>query len=194
MKNFELLEDPELIKDYKEGNEFAFNVLMRRHKKEIFQRIYLIIKDKTIAEDILQDTFIKIVRSIKTDVYNEDGKFLPWAITVARNLCLDYKRKERRPKYLCYHVPMPENFSKQSTTIKCRISEKQLQQQIEYIIDQLPQVQKEVIKYRHFDEMSFKEIATAMGASVNTTTGRMRYALLNLSKLIGNKRSCFTNA
>lgn len=192
--NFELLEDLELIKYYKEGNEFAFDVLVRRHKKEIFQRIYLIIKDKTIAEDILQDTFIKIVRSIKTDVYNEDGKFLPWAITVARNLCLDYKRRERRPKYLCCHVPMPENFSKQSTTIKCRISEKQLQQQIEYILNQLPQAQKEVIKYRHFEEMSFKEIATAMGTSVNTTTGRMRYALLNLSKLIGDNRSCFTNA
>jgi RNA polymerase sigma-70 factor (ECF subfamily) len=89
---------------------------------------------------------------------------------------------------------MPENFSKQSTTIKCRLSERQLQQQVEYILNQLPQVQRDVIKYRHFEEMTFKEIADAMGTSVNTTTGRMRYALLNLSRLIGENRSSFVNA
>jgi RNA polymerase sigma-70 factor (ECF subfamily) len=144
-----------------------------------------------IAEDILQDTFIKIVRSIKEGIYNEDGRFLPWAITIARNLCLDHKRREKRPKYFCYHVPMPGNFSKQSTTIRCRISERQLQQQMEYVLNQLPEVQREVIRCRHFEEMSFKEIAEAMGTSVNTTTGRMRYALLNLSKLIGENRILF---
>jgi RNA polymerase sigma-70 factor (ECF subfamily) len=89
---------------------------------------------------------------------------------------------------------MPENFSKQSTTIKCRISERQLQQQIEYILSQLPQLQREVIQYRHFEDMSFKEIAVMMRTSVNTTTGRMRYALLNLNKLIGENRSAFSNA
>lgn len=91
-------------------------------------------------------------------------------------------------------MPVPENFSRQSTTIKCRISEKQLQQQIDFILSQLPQVQRDVIKYRHFEEMSFKEIAMTMGTTVNTTTGRMRYALSKLNKLIGNNRSYFTNA
>lgn len=194
MMNFENLEDHELIKYYRQGFEPAFAVLVRRHRKEIFQRIYSIVKDRMIADDILQDTFIKIVRSINEGIYNEGGKFLPWALTIARNLCLDRKRKEKRPKHFCYHVPLPENFSKQSTTTRCRISERQLQQQIEYILNQLPQVQREVIWYRHFEEMSFKEIADAMGTSVNTTTGRMRYALLNLNKLIGNNRSTFTNA
>jgi RNA polymerase sigma factor (sigma-70 family) len=194
MKDFENVEDHQLIKSFKEGNDFAFEMLIRRHRKEIFQRICLIVKDKTIAEDILQDSLIKIVRSIRSDIYNEGGRFLPWALTVARNLCLDYKRKTKRPKYFCYHVPMPENFSKQSTTIKCRMSEEELQQQIEYILNQLPPIQREVIKYRHYDDMSFKEIAMAMGTSVNTTTGRMRYALLNLSKLIGDNRSSFVNA
>lgn len=193
MINFEILEDHELVKFYKQGNEIAFDVLVRRHRKEIFQRIFLIMKDKVIAEDILQDTFIKIVRSVREDIYNEGGKFLPWALTVARNLCLDHKRKERRPKHFSYHVPLPENFSSQSTTIKCRISEKQLQQQVEYILNCLPRVQRDVIKYRHFEEMSFKQIAMAMGTSVNTTTGRMRYALLNLNKLIGSNRSSFVN-
>ena len=193
MRSFESAEDHELIKYYKEGNEVAFDVLVRRHSKEIFQRICFIIKDKTIAEDILQDTFIKIVRSIKSDVYNEDGKFLPWAITVARNLCLDHKRKEKGPKHFWYHVARPKNFSSQSTTIKCRISERQLQQQVDYILNQLPPTQRAVIKYRHFEEMSYKEIASLMGTSVNTTTGRMRYALLTLNKLIGGNRSIFVN-
>lgn len=193
MINFEVLKDHELVKRYKEGNEIAFDVLVRRHSKEIFQRICFIIKDKTISEDILQDTFIKIVRSIKSDVYNEDGKFLPWAITIARNICLDYKRKQKSPKHFCYHVSMPENFSSQSTTIKCRISERQLQQQVDYILNQLPAEQRAVIKYRHFEEMSYKEIASIMGTSVNTTTGRMRYALLSLNKLIGENRSYFVN-
>lgn len=194
MMNFELLEDHELVSYYKQGFEIAFTTLVQRHKKEIFQRICLIVKDSMLAEDVLQDAFIKIVRSINDGVYNEGGKFLPWALTVARNLCFDYKRKEKRPKHFCCHVPMPGNFSKQSTTIRCRISERQLQQQIEYILSQLPQLQREVIQYRHFEEMSFKEIAVMMGTSVNTTTGRMRYALLNLNKLIGENRSAFTNA
>lgn len=193
MTNFESAEDRELIRYYKEGSEIAFDVLVRRHSKEIFQRICFIIKDKTSAEDILQDTFVKIVRSIRSDIYNEDGKFLPWAITVARNLCLDYKRKEKSPKHFCYHVEMPENFSSQSTTIKCRISERQLQQQVDHILNQLPATQRAVIKYRHFEEMSYKEIASLMGTSVNTTTGRMRYALLTLNKLIGSSRSTFVN-
>jgi RNA polymerase sigma-70 factor (ECF subfamily) len=193
MINLEKLKDEELIQSYLHGNDLAFDVLIRRHKKDIFQRIYLIIKDRTIAEDILQDTLIKIVRSVQSGVYNDGGKFLPWALTVARNVCLDHKRKTKAPKHFCYHVPIPENFSAQSTSIKCRISERQLQQQIETILNKLPSVQREVIKYRHFDEMSFKEIASAMGTSVNTTTGRMRYALLHLNKLIGDNRSAFTN-
>lgn len=194
MKNFENLEDHELIRRYKEGFESAFEVLVRRHKKEILQRIYLMVKDKMVAEDILQDSFIKIVRSIREGIYNEGGKFLPWALTVARNLCLDYKRKGKSSKHFYYHVSIPENFSNHSTTINCRISEKQLQQQVEFILNQLPQVQRQVIKYRHFDDMSFKEIASTMGSTINTTTGRMRYALLKLNKLIGENRSSFTNA
>lgn len=188
MMNYKKIGDRELVKFYMDGNESAFNVLVNRHRKEIYQRIYFIIRDKMIAEDILQDTFIRIVRSIRAGGYNEEGRFLPWAITVARNLCLDYKRRAKCPKFLCDDLFVPEFYSKQSTTIKCRMSESQLQQQIENILNQLPESQREVIKYRHYEDMSFKEISMAMGTNVNTTMGRMRYGLQNLNRIIGSNR------
>lgn len=191
MMNLEALDDHALVKSYIDGNEFAFNVLVKRHRKEIYQRIYFIVRDKMIAEDILQDTFIRIIRSIQGKSYNEEGRFLPWAITVARNLCLDYKRKAKGPKFLPYDLLQTGFSNNLSTSIKCRITENQLQQQIEFILNQLPEVQRTVIKYRHYEEMSFKEISSAMGTNVNTTMGRMRYGLKTLNKMICNSRADF---
>ena len=188
MMNLEVVDDQGLVKAYLQGNELAFTVLVKRHKKEIYQRIYFIVRDKVVAEDILQDTFIRIVRSIQGGGYNEEGRFLPWATTVARNLCLDYKRKIKGSRFLSYELVQTELTSKQNTSIKCRISENQLQQQIEYILNQLPESQRTVIKYRHYEEMSFKEISSAMGTNVNTTMGRMRYGLKTLNKIICNGR------
>ena len=186
--NLEALGDQDLVKAYIEGNELAFSVLVKRHRKEIYQRIYFIVRDKVVAEDILQDTFIRIVRSIQGRSYNEEGRFLPWAITVARNLCLDHKRRTKGPRFLSYDLLRSDFSSGESTSIKCRISENQLQQQIEFILNQLPEVQRDVIKYRHYEEMSFKEISFAMGTNVNTTMGRMRYGLKTLNKIICNGR------
>jgi len=186
MMNLDTLVDPDLVRSYIEGSELAFNVLVKRYKKEIYQRIYFIVRDKMIAEDILQDTFIRIVRSIQGGSYNEEGRFLPWAITVARNLCLDYKRKMKGAKFLYYDLLPIEFTSTQSTAMKCRISENQLQEQIDNILNRLPEAQRTVIKYRHFEEMSFKEISSAMGTNVNTTMGRMRYGLRTLNKMICN--------
>src|SRR6478672_10585178 len=118
MMNLEALGDRDLVKSYIEGNELAFNVLVKRHRKEIYQRIYFIVRDKVVAEDILQDTFIRIVRSIQGRGYNEEGRFLPWAVTVARNLCLDYKRKTKSAKCLPYDFSLSDFYSKHSTTIK----------------------------------------------------------------------------
>lgn len=188
MMNLEALGDRDLVKSYIEGNELAFNVLVKRHRKEIYQRIYFIVRDKVVAEDILQDTFIRIVRSIQGRGYNEEGRFLPWAVTVARNLCLDYKRKTKGSRFLSYDLLQSDFSSRESTSIKCRISEKQLQQQIEFILNQLPEVQRDVIKYRHYEEMSFKEISSAMGTNVNTTMGRMRYGLKTLNRIICSGR------
>jgi RNA polymerase sigma factor (sigma-70 family) len=191
---YEKLGDHELVHHYIGGNERAFNVLVKRHRKEIYHRIYFIVKDKMIAEDILQDTFIRIVRSIRGGSYNEEGRFLPWAIAVAKNLCLDYKRKTKSARLISYDLVVPELSSKQSVTMKCRISEGQLQQQMEYILNQLPDVQRTVIRYRHYEEMSFKEISSVMGTNVNTTMGRMRYGLKSLNRMICNNRSTFSNA
>jgi RNA polymerase sigma-70 factor (ECF subfamily) len=188
MMNLEALGDRDLVKSYIEGNELAFNVLVKRHRKEIYQRIYFIVRDKVVAEDILQDTFIRIVRSIQGRGYNEEGRFLPWAVTVARNLCLDYKRKTKGSRFLSYDLLQSDLSSRESTSIKCRISENQLQQQIEFILNQLPEVQRDVIKYRHYEEMSFKEISSAMGTNVNTTMGRMRYGLKTLNRIICSGR------
>ena len=185
--NLETLDDQELVKVYLEGNELAFNVLVKRHRKEIYQRIYFIVRDKVVAEDILQDTLIRVVRSIQGRSYNEEGRFLPWAMTVARNLCLDYKRKTKGPRFLSYDLFQSEFSSRQSTSMKCRISENQLQEQIELILNQLPEAQRAVIKYRHYEEMSFKQISSAMGTNVNTTMGRMRYGLRTLNKIICNR-------
>lgn len=186
--NLEALGDRDLVKSYIEGNELAFNVLVKRHRKEIYQRIYFIVRDKVVAEDILQDTFIRIVRSIQGRGYNEEGRFLPWAVTVARNLCLDYKRKTKGSRFLSYDLLQSDLSSRESTSIKCRISENQLQQQIELILNKLPEVQRDVIKYRHYEEMSFKEISSAMGTNVNTTMGRMRYGLKTLNRIICSGR------
>ena len=186
--NLEALGDRDLVKSYIEGNELAFNVLVKRHRKEIYQRIYFIVRDKVVAEDILQDTFIRIVRSIQGRGYNEEGRFLPWAVTVARNLCLDYKRKTKGSRFLSYDLLQSDLSSRESTSIKCRISENQLHQQIELILNKLPEVQREVIKYRHYEEMSFKEISSAMGTNVNTTMGRMRYGLKTLNRIICSGR------
>ena len=186
--NLEALGDRDLVKSYIEGNELAFNVLVKRHRKEIYQRIYFIVRDKVVAEDILQDTFIRIVRSIQGRGYNEEGRFLPWAVTVARNLCLDYKRKAKGSRFLSYDLLQSDLSSRESTSIKCRISENQLHQQIELILNKLPEVQRDVIKYRHYEEMSFKEISSAMGTNVNTTMGRMRYGLKTLNRIICSGR------
>ena len=192
MMNLEKLDDRLLLKCYRRGDNSALGVLLRRHKNKIYQKIYLIIRDKVTADDLLQDTFIRIMNSVRSVNYNEEGKFLPWALTVAKNLCFDHKRKMKCPKH--YRFSLPENLSRYSTTIKCRISEEQLQQQIESMLNKLTEVQKTVIKYRHFEEMSYKEISLAMGTSINTATGRMRYALINLNRLIGENRGTFMNA
>lgn len=191
MLNLKGAEDHELIKYYTGGNKLAFDILIDRHRKEMYKRICVIIKDQTIAEDILQDTFIRMMRSIHSGNYNEGGKFLPWALTIARNICIDYKRRNKRLRHFSSHFSIPDNYSRQTTTIRCRISETQLKQQVELILSKLPENQRTVIQYRHFEEMSFKQISQMMGTNMNTTMGRMRYGLKSLNKMIGGNRSVF---
>lgn len=179
-----LVSDGALVSLYQNGNEKAFELLVKRHKSKVYTAIYLIVKDSYIAEDLLQDTFIKAITTIKTNRYNEEGKFLPWIVRIAHNLAIDYFRKEKRyPTVILEdgsNVFDTLNFSEdsvESVQIKMETHEK-----LKEMIQKLPEQQKEVLLMRHYADMSFQEIAEATGVSINTALGRMRYALINLRK------------
>jgi len=176
--------DSQLVSLYQSGNEGAFEVLLRRHKSRIYTAIYLIVKDRYVAEDLLQDTFIKAINVIKSGRYNEEGKFLPWVSRIAHNLAIDHFRScKRHPEVVLEdgsRVFDTMQFSESSfETIQLRQDTKT---RLRALIKELPKEQKEVLIMRHFLQMSFQEIADRTGVSINTALGRMRYALINLRK------------
>jgi RNA polymerase sigma factor (sigma-70 family) len=185
MNNQTILDDSLLVRSYMKGDESAFETLLIRHKERVFSYIMMTMRDTQLAEDIFQDTFIKVVRTLKSGKYNEEGKFLPWVMRIAHNLMIDYFRKNKRmpttnenDEYDIFGTIKNDelNFEEQ-------ISKKQLKSDLRELIRELPSEQKEVIMLRHFCGMSFKEIADRTGVSINTALGRMRYALINLRKL-----------
>lgn len=176
--------DSELIRLYREGNEEAFKELLNRHKARVYTTVYLIVKDKYIAEDLLQEAFIKAIKTIKSGRYNEEGKFLPWITRIAHNLAIDYFRKDRR-----YPTVILEDGSKVFNTLEFAEDSfesaqirKDTHARLRDLIQELPPAQKEVLIMRHYMDMSFQEIADATDVSINTALGRMRYALINLRK------------
>ncbi|WP_025765084.1 RNA polymerase sigma factor [Dyadobacter tibetensis] len=176
--------DSELVTLYIRGNEKAFEKLVQRHKSRIYTTIYLIVKDQYVAEDLLQDTFIKAVDTIKSGRYNDEGKFLPWIIRIAHNLAIDYFRRDKRYPNVVFEdgssVFNTLDFSEDSVeSIQIR---QETHEQLREMIQKLPEVQKQVLIMRHYEDMSFQEIADATGVSINTALGRMRYALINLRK------------
>jgi RNA polymerase sigma-70 factor (ECF subfamily) len=176
--------DSELVTLYIRGNEKAFEKLVQRHKSRIYTTIYLIVKDQYVAEDLLQDTFIKAVDTIKGRRYNDEGKFLPWIIRIAHNLAIDYFRRDKRYPNVVFEdgssVFNTLDFSEDSVeSIQIR---QETHEQLREMIQRLPDVQKQVLIMRHYEDMSFQEIADATGVSINTALGRMRYALINLRK------------
>ncbi len=178
-------QDRELIKGFMAGNDHCFEVLLSRYKAKVFTTIYLIVKDRCIAEDLFQDVMIKVVRMIRSGKYNEEGKFLPWVIRIARNLAIDHFRKvQRNPiqreseDYDIFNsVPQTEGSSEE------KIIRDENARYIRELIQQLPDKQREVLIMRSYADLSFKEIAALTDVSINTALGRMRYALLNLKKL-----------
>tara|TARA_R110002124_G_scaffold10890_3_gene53201 strand:+ start:206 stop:805 length:600 start_codon:yes stop_codon:yes gene_type:complete len=179
-----LVSDSELVTLYIRGNGKAFEKLVQRHKSRIYTTIYLIVKDQYVAEDLLQDTFIKAVDTIKSGRYNEEGKFLPWIIRIAHNLAIDYFRRDKRYPNVVFEdgssVFNTLDFSEDSVeSIQIR---QETHEQLREMIQKLPDVQKQVLIMRHYEDMSFQEIADATGVSINTALGRMRYALINLRK------------
>ncbi|MCH7512802.1 MAG: sigma-70 family RNA polymerase sigma factor [Bacteroidetes bacterium] len=178
------LSDSELVALYQNGNEEAFEELVNRYKARIFTSIYLIVKDNYLAEDILQETFIKAINTIKRGKYNEEGKFLPWIMRIAHNLAVDHFRKSKRFPVVVMEDGSPVfntvNFSEAPfETVQIQ---KEIQDKVRYLIQDLPDTQKQVLIMRHYMDLSFQEIADTTGVSINTALGRMRYALINLRK------------
>jgi RNA polymerase sigma-70 factor (ECF subfamily) len=184
------LDDHALIKSYILGNEKAFEVLLMRYKNKIYRSIVVKVKDNDLADDLFQDTFIKIINTIKVGNYNEEGKFLPWATRIAQNSVIDYFRKVNRVKFVRESSSLKEDFnifsliSSNEDNVLQKMSKKEVLDQMVELVNFLPQSQQEMIQMRIFQDMSFKEIAEIKSISINTALGRMRYALLNLRKLI----------
>ncbi len=178
-------QDRDLIKGFMAGNDRCFDELLSRYKSKIFTTIYLIVKDREIAEDLFQDVMIKIVRMIRAGKYNEEGKFLPWVVRIARNLAIDHFRKVQRNPIQRESEDYDVFHSAQRSEGSCedQIIREENARYIRTLIQQLPEKQREVLVMRSYADLSFKEIADITDVSINTALGRMRYALLNLQKL-----------
>ena len=185
------LKDKELVKKFIEGDSYALEKLIYRHKDKVYTYIYFIVKNEKIAEDIFQDTFIKVINSLKKGRYNEQGVFVSWVIRIAHNLTIDYFRKETRmPTYSNDANNDTDLFNSKDLaedTIEDIMIQDQIAKDVRRIVDELPDEQKEVVLLRHFGNLSFKEIAEQTNVSINTALGRMRYALINLRKIVEEK-------
>jgi RNA polymerase sigma factor (sigma-70 family) len=180
--------DAELIHAYIHGQEQALEVLINRYKDKIYTSVYMLVKDKYLAEDIFQDAFLKMIKTIKEGRYAEQGKFLPWAIRVAHNLCMDHFRRTRQQ----IPVTLPDgqdisNLFGAGDMVSDGIIKRQVHDSVRKLVEELPEEQREVIVLRIYADLSFKEISELTGVSINTALGRMRYALINLRKLIVDK-------
>ncbi|RPG60005.1 MAG: sigma-70 family RNA polymerase sigma factor [Flavobacteriales bacterium TMED191] len=184
-----MVKDELLISSYIQGSENSLNTLINRHKSKIISFIISKVKDRALAEDIFQETFLKVINTLKKGNYNEEGKFVPWVMRIAYNLSIDYFRKIRKTKFVrsnsefdIFNVIKDSSMSKEDEMIKSRIMS-----DIRSLIKYLPSKQKEVLKMRYYSNMSYNEIADNCNISINTALGRMRYALINLRKIIKKK-------
>ena len=183
------LTDNELITRYVDGDENALKLLINRHQKKVFSYILMSVRNRELAEDIFQDTFIKVINTLKSENYKEEGKFLQWVMRIANNLKIDYYRKVQR-------MPVFESNSDfnifdvlngTDPSVEQKIITEQIYSDVKNLVQYLPEEQREVLEMRIYDDVSFKDIADITGVSINTALGRMRYALINLRKLIKEK-------
>ncbi len=190
MKSLIALSDDQLIALYNGGNAYAMEVLVNRHKMRLYSSIYILVKDKYLAEDIFQDTFIKIIETFRAGKYKEENKFVQWAIRIAHNLCVDHFRKIKAKPVIrtsegadIFDVLNFAEPSAEDKIVKLQSNEKLMK-----LVCLLPEEQREIIILRHFADLKFREISGILDCSVNTALGRMRYALLTLRKLIEEKQ------
>jgi len=190
-----VLPDAVLVKNYMSGDESALATLIQRHQSKIFGFIYSKVNDRDLSDDIFQDTFIKVIKTLKSQSYNEEGKFLPWVMRIAHNLVVDHFRKAKKmplqretDEYSVFNF-MTDN----GLNIEVQMISDQVASDLTKLLDELPEDQKEVLVMRMYQDLSFKEIAELTGVSINTALGRMRYALLNLRKIIEKNQIILTN-
>ncbi len=191
----DVVSDSVLVKDYINGKELAIELLIKRHQQRLYSFIYSKVQNRDITEDIFQDTFIKVIRTLKKGNYNEEGKFLPWVMRISHNLIIDFFRKKNRmPKF--NNTDDFDIFSvlaDGALNIENRIIKEQILLAVRDLVNQLPEEQKEVLKMRIYNDMSFNEISENTGVSINTALGRMRYALINLRKIIEKNKIILVN-
>ncbi|PZP50564.1 MAG: RNA polymerase subunit sigma-24 [Pseudopedobacter saltans] len=192
MSELKVFSDIALIRAFQDGNAKALDKLIDRYKDKLYSTIFFLVKDQWIADDIYQDTFIRIIDTLRFNRYNEQGKFLPWAARIAHNRCIDYFRKQKRqpPIVTSENSEINDIFEMIDSNIdnaEQRMIREQSYGKVYHMLDQLPSDQREVIVLRHFADLSFKEIATLTNCSINTALGRMRYGLINLRKIMVEK-------
>ena len=187
--------DQDLVKRFIQGDQTSIEVLINRHKNKVFTYIILIVKNQSLAEDIFHDTFIKVIKSLKEGKYKDNGKFVSWVIRIAHNLTIDHFRKEKQINTYSnedYEADIFNSKKLSESTVEDIMVETQIIKEVRLLIDELPEDQKQVILLRHYGGLSFKEIADQTDVSINTALGRMRYALINLRKLIEQKNLSLT--
>ena len=195
MVSKQLVSDSTLVSQYIQGKEASLEILIKRHQQRLYRFIYSKVQDKDVTEDVFQDTFIKVIRTLKKGNYNEEGKFLPWVMRIAHNLVIDYFRKSKR-------IPSFKNkddfdifsiIGDGSLNAEKKMIQEQVYNDVRELVYSLPEEQKEVLIMRMYRDMSFKEISENTGVSINTALGRMRYALINLRKLIEKHKIVLVN-
>ena len=182
--------DSILVENYINGDESSLDKLIQKHKSRIYNFIFSKVLSRDIAEDIFQDTFIKVIKTLKRGFYNEEGKFLPWIMRIAHNLVIDhFRRSNRIPKFENNsEYDIFQNLSDSSLNAEKSIIKNQVSTDLQHLVDELPDDQKDVVIMRLYRDMSFKEIAENTGVSINTALGRMRYAIINLRKMINDNQ------
>ncbi len=187
LMNYAQLSDYELVRRFVEGNEYSIEVLINRHKSKVYTYILMLVKNQALAEDIFQETFLKVVRSLRDNRYKDDGRFVGWVMRIAHNLVIDHFRRQKNMRYVTSNNENSDIFSYlklSDSNIEDKYVSDQTRKKVRELINHLPDEQKEVVIMRHYMDLSFKEIAEITNVSINTALGRMRYALINMRKMI----------
>ncbi len=187
--------DDALVKAFTEGSNEAFDTLLKRHQERIFTYIYRIVKNEDVANDIFQETFVKAIMTIKQGRYTQNGKFPAWVSRIAHNLIIDYYRQEKSENIQSSDIQEVDILNRKElceATIEDNMVAEQIRNDVIHLVEQLPPLQKEVLKMRYYQSLSFKEIAELTGVSINTALGRMRYAIINLRRIAAEKEIVLT--